>query len=355
MPRTSAEPALRFLSENSLLDRGFDLKSQGQTVSIPLSRQLEGAEVDMLRSKVEGTILGQDEFEPRTVLPRTLEEALAGDIPAESLARLPGSFDIVGDIAVLEFSSNMFEYEEKIANAVLEIHSNVKAVFARTGPTSGSERIRPLRHVAGEDRTETLHREFGCTFKLDLSKVFFSPRLSTEHDRVARQVVEGEQVIDMFSGAGPFSILIAKRLKDVRVDAIDSNPAAIKLLEENTRANKVDSKIRAHLGDARQVANRLGHTATRVIMNHPSAAKEFVGAACHVLSTFGGKVHYYTFAGGDDAELGAKREMETALEASNHSIRRLLGVRRVREVAPVKWQIAIDAEVTPDSPPKSRL
>src|SRR2546430_11097004 len=65
-----------------------------------------------------------------------------------------------------------------------------------------------------------------------------------------RSMVEkGERVVDMFAGVGPFSILIAKRLGDVRVEAIDANPQAVELLQENVRANKVESKVHTHLGD----------------------------------------------------------------------------------------------------------
>src|SRR6266852_2812203 len=135
----------------------------------------------------------------------------------------------------------------------MEVHPNVRAVFAKSGEVSGAERIMPLRYIAGENRTYTVHREHGCSFKVDLSKVFFSPRLSAEHQRIAHLVDKGERVVDMFTGVGPFAILIAKRVGDVRVEAIDANPQAIELVRENLRLNKVESKVHAHLGDARNI------------------------------------------------------------------------------------------------------
>src|SRR5438309_10906401 len=155
-----------------------------------------------------------------------------------------------------------------MAGGIMEVHPNVRSVYAKSGEVSGAERIRPLRYIAGENRTHTIHKEYGCLFKVDLSKAFFSPRLSTEHQRVAQMVEEDERVIDMFAGVGPFSILIAKRLGDVRVEAIDANPQAIQLLRENARANKVESKVHANLGDAREVIQKeLTQIASRVIMN----------------------------------------------------------------------------------------
>ena len=80
-------------------------------------------------------------------------------------------------------------------------------------------------------------------------------------------------------------------------------------------------------------------------MNHPSAAKEFVDAACVALQPSSGVVHYYTFGEGEDSEGEARSELEKALKSSGHSISRLLGIRKVREVAPMRWQIGIDAQV----------
>ena len=327
-----------------LVDRDFNLKNEEKTLTVPLIRSLQTMESELLQREL-GAILGEDEFEPRKKSPRTLEDALSGKISLEALKDLPKSFDIVGDISILELAPQLGLYEKTIAQAILEVHSNVKAVFAKAGPVSGAERVRPLRHVAGEERTETVHREFGCVFRVDLSKVFFSPRLSTEHQRVARQVAEGERVVDMFAGVGPFSILIGKTVKNVTVDAIDANPEAARLIQENARTNKVESNVHVHLGDARTVARQLDGRATRAIMNHPSAAKEFVDAACDALQPSGGVVHYYTFGEGENSEARARSELEKALKSSGNSVGRMLGIRKVREVAPMKWQIGIDAQV----------
>jgi len=329
-----------------LLDRDNEIKTLNGFLSIPLLRNLDHSEFDKLKQTAPDAILEEGEFKTREKKPRNLEEALAGKVPLDILAELPKSFDTIGDIAILELRPALSQFEKAIARGILDTQSNVKGVFAKTGPVTGPQRVRPLRHIAGEDRTVTVHQEFGCSFKVDLAQVFFSPRLSTEHQRVAGQVVEGERVVDMFTGVGPFSILIAKTVKDVKVDAIDSNPVAARFAEENARTNRVESRIRVHLGDAREVAGKLGHIATRVIMNHPSAAKDFVGAACDLLLPSGGVVHYYTFAAGDDSDLRAKRELGDVVAASGHNLRRVLGVRKVREVAPMNWQVAVEAEIT---------
>jgi len=342
-----AELAIQSLVKAGIIDRHFFVKTDDQTIILPLVRNPTQLEIDQLRKIVPNLSSGTEDFEPRTRHPRTLEEALADRMPSDLLSKLPRSFDVVGDIAILELDSELVAFETGIAEAIMEVHPNVRAVFAKSGEVSGPERVRPLRYVAGENRTWTIHREQGCIFKVDLSRVFFSPRLSTEHQRVALLVNKGERVVDMFAGTGPFSILIAKRVGDVRVEAIDANPQAIELVRENARANKVESKIYAHLGDARNIVReQLAQTATRVIMNHPSASKDFVRDACDALQPSGGVIHYYTFAG-ENWEEDSRREVESGVEASGHAVERVLGIHRVREVAPMKWQVSVDLRVVP--------
>lgn len=343
-----AELAIKSLVKAGIIDRHFFVKTDAETIVLPLVRNPTEVEIDELRKIVPNLNSGTEDFEPRARHPRTLEEALGDDVPSDSLTKLPRSFDVVGDIAILELDPELATFQTRIAEAIMEVHPNVRAVFAKSGDVSGPERVRPLRYVAGENRTRTIHREQGCLFKVDLSKVFFSPRLSTEHQRVALLVDKGERVVDMFAGAGPFSILIAKRVDDVRVDAIDANPQAIELVRENARANKVESKVYTHLGDARNIVRKeLAQTANRVIMNHPSASKDFISDACTALQPSGGIIHYYTFAG-ENWEEDSRREVESGVEASGYVPERLLGVHRVREVAPMKWQVSVDLGVVPN-------
>ena len=348
VPRNKTQLAIRLLAERDVLDRGFLLKPELETVALPLTRNLDPEDLAKIKDNIPGMVVGTDEFDPRESRPKTLEEYLSDKIPAEKILLIPKSFDIVGDIAILELGPELASYESLIADAILEVHPNTKSVFAKAGSISGIERIRPLRHISGENRTRTVHREFGCSFKVDLSTVFFSPRLSTEHQRIASQVGEGESVVDMFAGVGPFPILISKTVKNVTIDAIDFNPEAAKLLAENVRLNKVASKVHVHSGDARDVVRtQLKGKMDRVIMNHPSSASEFISAGCEALRFSGGIIHYYTFSEGEHCGESADVEFRKAVEESNHKVERTLRYHKVREVAPMRWQVAVDARVIP--------
>ncbi len=346
--KTQAEQALRFLSPSGALDHGVSLERRDGELVVPLIRDLSLSERGELSRLAGKLVFREEEFSIRARPPRGLEDALSGQMPSELLVDLPKSFDIIGDIAILDLNPELAPYEGTVGQAIMQVHPNVRAVFAQAGPVSGPDRVRPLRRLAGENRTETTHREFGCLYKVDLSKVFFSPRLSTEHQRVAESVTEQEVVVDMFAGVGPFSILIAKRFGRVEVNAIDSNPEAARLVEENARLNHVEPKVRVWAGNAKEIVPRhLEGKATRVIMNHPSEAKDFIETACRALRRTGGVIHYYSFAGGHDWERKGRDEFEEGLKGSGRTVSGTVETRKVREVGPFKWQVAIDARVVP--------
>jgi tRNA (guanine37-N1)-methyltransferase len=123
---------------------------------------------------------------------------------------LPGSYDVIGDVAVLRVPDHLASQKRRVAEAVMEAHRRVKAVFCQVGGVNGEFRLRGLVWVLGEERKATVHKESGCLFKVDLGKCYFSPRLSFERLRVVRSSQPDEVVVNMFAGVGCFSILMAK-------------------------------------------------------------------------------------------------------------------------------------------------
>jgi tRNA (guanine37-N1)-methyltransferase len=348
IPRTQGENAIQILSKLKLLNRKLAPQTTGDVLHVPLSRAPQPEEQKQLDRALGKQNLSQEKFRSMSPAVGSLEEVLAQELPSSIVSLVSKSFDVIGDIAIIELSPTTEPFEENIAEALMKVHKNVKAVYSKAGPITDNQRLRPLHHLLGAFRTETIHKELGCRFKIDISKAFFSPRLSFEHNRVAEQVQAGECVVDMFAGVGPFSILIAKRLEDIQVNAIDANLEAVKLIRENAKMNGVQDRVRVWPGDARAVikGNLLG-IATRVVMNHPSQAREFLEPACETLGRHGGILHYYTFADGLDSESKARKELTNAIDSSGWRIENPIVTHKVRGIAPMKWQIAIDARLEP--------
>ena len=195
------------------------------------------------------------------------------------------SFDIVGDIAIIKYREGIDCI--KIGNEILKKHKNIKNVAVDYG-VEGDYRIRKIKLILG-NTTETIHREFGIRIKVDISKVYFSPRLATERWRVVQDVKDGETIFDMFAGCGPFSIMIAK-YRDVKIYSCDINLDAIEYLKENIKLNKVKG-IFPILGDSREVIENIPRV-DRIIMNLPHKSYEYLPYALKKIKR-GGKINYY--------------------------------------------------------------
>lgn len=206
------------------------------------------------------------------------------------------SYDIVGNIAIIRVQKHSERQEKNTAHAIMQTHRHVETVLRQVGAVSDAFRLRQLEWVAGERKTETLYKEFGCFFKVDLKQCYFSPRLSFERMRVANAVQPNESIANMFAGVGTFSVLMAKYGRAETVYSIDVNPSAVKFMKENARLNKVQGHIVPILGDAESViVERLQNTADRVVMPLPEKAYEYLDCAIMALKQTGGWVHYYDF------------------------------------------------------------
>ena len=225
---------------------------------------------------------------------KRLRDKLSVALPSEELDKVYNSFDVIGDIAIIKI--NTLQNAEAIANQIMACQKNIKTVLTPTTSITGDFRVRELKHLAGEIKTVTCHKESGCSFKVDVEKCYFSPRLSFEHSRISKLVESGETVVNMFAGIGCFSIFIAKTASQTRVYSIDVNPTAIQCMEENVRINEVEESVFPMLGDAKDIINsKLQGVADRVLMPLPEIALEYLPCALSTLKQTGGWIHYYDF------------------------------------------------------------
>ncbi len=203
---------------------------------------------------------------------------------------------MIGDIAIIKIPPSNAANSKTIAKQIMEVHPNIKTVFTPATSISGDFRVRMLKLLAGENKTVTTHRESGCSFRVDVEKMYFSPRLSFEHKRIACLVKPSETVVNMFAGVGCFSIVIAKTVNPVKVYSIDVNPVAIECMKENIKVNHVEGSVFPILGDAKDIitANLQG-IADRVLMPLPEKALEYLPYALSALKPTGGWIHLLRF------------------------------------------------------------
>lgn len=292
---------------------------------------------------------GLDEYE---IVVREVPRREQPEMPADLLGFEP-SYERLGGIVILDEDDT--ERARGIARAVMGSSLPVETVLNRASKVQGELRVREWDVLEGES-TETVHREYGFEYALDLAAVYFSPRLATERHRVTEQVQESERFFDMFAGVGPFVIPAAAR--GAQAVGVDLNERAIGYLRENAHRNGVSDRMTAIHGDVRDVAAGSSderHSsdgvrdtvpeytgwADRIVMNLPHSADDFLGTA---VSLAGEEclIHYYDIVHDEDPFGPGERAIR---EAANEYEVSVENRRVVRSYAPHELNVCLDVRL----------
>ena len=233
--------------------------------------------------------------------------------------------ELVGGIAIVQ------DDDPAGAEKLLASRPSLHTIVFAEGEVHGEYRTREFRILAGEPTTRTQVTEHGHTFIVDLAGAYFSVRLSTERQRILAQVEEGELVLDMFAGVGPFAITLAKTAS--LVVASDLNPKAIGLMRENLEKNRVRNVLPL-LADARHLVRVLPWKFDRVVMNLPLSGTEFLPEAFGLCRS-GGTIHFYSLVSAEQEHTARIRELGGMV----------LAERVVRSYSPGQWHAVYDVRV----------
>ena len=308
------------LAAAGLLDGDHEIAVDGDTIYIPVTNPSE------LPSDFGGEVVEREAAtrdRPRT--------------PADVLGYEP-SLERLGGIVIID--EDDADRAREIADAVMASDVPCETVLNRASPIEGELRVRQWDTLAGNG-TETIHREYGHEFALDVAEVYFSPRLATERHRVIEQVAAGEHVVDMFAGVGPYAIPMATR--GAEVVACDLNETAIEYLRGNAERNGVTDRVTAIAGDVREVTAPYADTADRLVMNLPHSADEFLDTAV-ALAGDDCVIHYYDIQHEDDPfGPGTRAIREAAGDAYAVTVET---ERVVRSYAPHEYNVCLDVRLT---------
>lgn len=346
IPKKKGEKTRKFLREHNLLNLEYKIDKDQTHLYFPLKRELNEKEEKKLKKITKKhEKITEHSFEKKKQKPKNLKDALRKELSNKELKDVPSSFDVLGDIAIIELPQTLIDKKESIGKALMQVHKNLNTVLLQKSPVSGEYRVKDVEVIAGENKTHTIHKEHGCRFHIDLSKVFYSPRLSREREVVTKQVEPREVVFDMFAGVGPFSIMIAKKKQPKKIYAVDKNKEAIELLEKNKEINNVKQKIEPIQGDIREIAPKYKNSSDRAIMNLPFKSGSFLEEAITLLKQKGGIIHYYDIRDEENLFKGAIKDIKQKSKEMSYSIE-VLDERVVRSYSPKTWNIAIDVKLT---------
>ena len=262
----------------------------------------------------------------------------------EEISKLRRSFEIIGDIVIIDIPDEIMHVKDAIIDAILEKHKRVKTILRKTGEVEGKFRIAKYEIIYGEE-TETIVKEHGCRFLVDPTKVYYSVKLSGERERIAKLVERGERVLVMFAGVGPYPIVIAKLAEPSEVIGIELNPVAIEYFRKNVKLNKVEDRIRVIQGDVRTIMKEIDSKFDRILMPAPNTAENFVDLLPEKIKV-GGYVHYYTFAGEEEEKDGSLEEKVIKIFRRNGMNAETVTLKKCGHFAPYVHRYVLDLKIT---------
>lgn len=287
----------------------------------------------------------------------SLDEVLRSVIPEG--VTVPTSFETVGHVVHLNLRDEQAEWKKVIGEAFLDkLGPRIRTVVNKLASTGGPYRTFKMEVLAGEEQLVTKVKENGCVFELDFGRVYWNSRLEREHGRIVASLKKDDILADAFCGVGPFAIPAMKAGKCGKVYANDLNPASVEYLRRNAKLNRVEGEnFVTSCGCAREFLRKViseeGVAVTKVVMNFPSGAPEFldafrglyVGRESLPMPT----VHCYCFVKGVEEMACARGRVRTALFGEDFSndqtVEALpdiaIDIRDIRDVAPRKRQLCV--------------
>ena len=266
------------------------------------------------------------------------------------------AFNVLGNIAIVNFPNGYkISERKKFAEGILNQNKAITTVLEKSGKFSGRLRKMKTKYIAGEKTKEVLYHENGCVFRFNIDDTYFSPRLSNERKEIASKIKKNQEVLVMFAGVAPYSIVIAKNSQAKKVYSNEVNRKANKYAEMNIALNKVKDKVELLLGDIKKVAGtaqctpncgvrgqKLKNKFDVIVMPRPQLKEMFLKEAFR-LSKKGTMIYYYDFCKVDEIDSIVEKVKDEA-KKSRRKIK-ILNIKRAGEIAPYKYRIRIDFRI----------
>ncbi len=337
--REAAEKTKKLLMHNRLMDRQRYVEHSPSYVLFPVV-DIENERIKKLLEMVGAELVLHEGIKKE--VQQDYHSALRSAISENELKELVRGYDLLGNIAIIEVPKSLQKKKREIAKAILKANRHVETVLEKAGPVSGKYRTRELHYISGKRNYIARYVENGCTMLFDVRKAFFSNRLSYERSRIAALAKDGENVIVMFAGVGPFVLVLAKAHKRSRVTGIELNRSAYGYMKRNIELNKLEN-AKAVWGDVSKAYRHYIGKADRVIMPLPKSSMHFIKEAV-AISKKRAMLHVYAFC-----RIGKGREMaeEVKKEIRGFGAKASLDfIRVVRPYSAVEEEIVLDFSIT---------
>ncbi len=242
------------------------------------------------------------------------------------------SYEIIGNIALFNR-----KISQKEAKELIKKNKNIKTIAYKSETHKGKYRLKKIKIVLGEKNKITIHKENKVQLKVDLEKIYFSPRTASERLRIINQIKPREEVLVMFSGIAVLPIEISKNTRAKNITGIELNPTAHRLAQENLILNKINNVI-LYQGDVKKILLKIEKKFDRILMPLPKSAEDFLDLAKKYIKK-NGIIHFYTFA--------QEKEFKDLSEKIKKHFKRfkILKIVKCGNYAPFTYRVCIDFKV----------
>lgn len=329
VPRALGERARRELASKGAVIREARIMEEGEDVLIPVTDEVDEA----LAIRLDGYLV-QGLAIPRPIHrpPYDHIQELWGGRPGSE--HLPRKWELLGDVLVVRIPAEL-EAQRFFLGSIYAQALGAKTVCQELGPIAGVYRTPQVQVIFGGG-TETMHKENGIIYRLDVAKVMFSSGNMAEKKRMSALDCAGETVVDLFAGIGYFTLPLAVHAKASVVIACEINPIAHSYLVQNIALNHVEKVVRPFLGDNRDLPGE--GIADRVLMGYVGDVAQFLSKAFALVKP-GGVVHYHETCPIDEFP---ERPMARIEQASGGRKVEFLRKAEVKSYAPAISHYVID-------------
>ena len=270
-----------------------------------------------------------------------IKKSLSDNIPLELINFLPEKWEKIGNILTIKLNEKLSSYREEIGKTYAEV-LHCKTVLNDFGGISGIYREPNVKLLHGSKDTETVHKENGICYKLDVRKIMFSSGNMDERIRMATISNKNETVVDLFAGIGYFTLPMAVYSKPKKIYSCEINPVSYDYLCKNIVLNHVTSIVEPLLGDNRNIAPK--NVAQRVIMGFFEEIEKFLPTAFDCLKNSTGIIHFHYICSNDLFPEKPLKIVEKTADKYKRNVE-LLTSRVIKSYAPGVSHIVLDIQV----------
>ncbi len=263
-------------------------------------------------------------------------------------------FETVGDIAIIslpiQLNARQLKQIKSKAREILK-HKHINTVLLKCQKVGGKIRTASYMWLAGQRKTQTVHKENGCIMHVDLAKVYFSARLSSERLFIAQDIVKHikskkskyrkASIAVLFCGIAPYALVLARQLKlnkiNATIECVDINAYAIKLAKINVKLNGFNN-INVVRGDVKNITRLFRKKFDFVLALRPQTDYDFIKEVLSITKKHG-IVYYRDFV--NAVELGKlKQQIVEKAKTCGFNVK-VLSIRKAGQIKPRFWRVLV--------------